>query len=88
MAQQSRLRQLQKFADAQCLPLGLVFSMAFGAFVPAIGVAFSTGDVLAIICVVVIFVVSGLKLKTAEAKEAIAAWQVRAQRATRGVAYS
>ncbi|KAJ1485686.1 hypothetical protein T484DRAFT_1792494 [Baffinella frigidus] len=66
-----------KFAEAQCLPLGLVFSMVFGALIPALGVAASSGDWLAIFCVVAIFLIGGMKLKTAEAKEAMAAWQAR-----------
>jgi len=39
--------------------------------------AASSGDWLAIVCVVAIFLIGGLKLKTAEAKEALAAWQAR-----------
>lgn len=64
-----------KFADAQCLPLGLVGGVILGALIPSIGVALSTGNVAGVVCVLGIFFIAGLKLKTEEAKEALSAYK-------------
>ena len=65
-------KQALKFADAQCLPLGLFFALLLGIAIPVIG-SFLDKAVqgsLSVFCVVALFLISGLKLSTAEAKEA------------------
>ena len=48
-------RKIYKFADAQCLPVGLVVAICFGIIVPPIGVYASKGGILSRVCVIIIF---------------------------------
>ena len=61
-----------KFAVSQCLPLGLVFALIAGAAIPWIGYRVGQGGHVAIFCVVGLFFIAGLRLKTDEAKKALA----------------
>eukprot|EP00802_Teleaulax_amphioxeia_P016662 Tamp_16786.p1 GENE.Tamp_16786~~Tamp_16786.p1 ORF type:complete len:448 (-),score=70.21 Tamp_16786:93-1292(-) len=60
-----------KFADAQCLPLGLVSAVLIGAAIPVVGYNVGQGGYVGIFCVVALFFIAGLKLKTDEAKAAL-----------------
>ena len=64
-----------RFADAQCLPLGLILGLFFGLLVPIIGTTIGQKGVMSFICVIVIFLVSGLKLNTQEAKTALGSYK-------------
>jgi hypothetical protein len=60
----------------QCLPIGLVLAITVGLAAPMLGIAVASARVLGFgvvdtLCVWLIFFVSGLTLKTEEAKEAI-----------------
>ena len=71
-----RLDALGSFCLQHFLPLGLVTLVIFGALVPAPGKALSSGPTSEI-CMSIIFVISGLTLKTADIKEAVHEWMVR-----------
>ena len=60
-----------QFADAQCMPIGLIVGLIFGLLVPVVGTTIGQEGVMSYICVVVIFFISGLKLNTQEAKAAM-----------------
>ncbi len=64
-----------RFADAQCLPLGLILGLFFGLLVPIVGTTIGQKGVMSFICVIVIFLVSGLKLNTQEAKAALGSYK-------------
>ena len=49
-----------KFADAQCLPLGLVFAVLIGAAVPVVGFSVGKGGYVGIFCVISLFFIAGL----------------------------
>ena len=67
-----------KFADAQCLPLGLVFAVLVGAAIPWVGYTVGQGGHMSIFCVVCLFFIAGLKLKHEEAKAALKAYKATA----------
>ncbi len=60
-----------KFAKAQCLPLGLLFGLLMSISLPVIGAYMDQGGFMAYVCIILIFVISGLKLQTAEWTEAM-----------------
>ena len=55
--------RMLKFADAQCLPLGLVSAVLMGIAIPWVGYSIGTGGYMSIFCVVCLFFIAGLKLK-------------------------
>mmetsp|Transcript_46650 Transcript_46650/g.146254 ORF Transcript_46650/g.146254 Transcript_46650/m.146254 type:complete len:376 (-) Transcript_46650:80-1207(-) len=65
-----------KFADAQCLPIGLVSAIIFGIAVPIVGYKVGSGNYAGVLCVVIIFFFAGLKLKTDECKTALKSYKV------------
>ncbi len=64
-----------KFAKAQCLPLGLLFGLITSISLPVIGAYMDQGGYLAYVGIVLIFVISGLKLQTAEWTEAMKSYK-------------
>ena len=67
--------RMLKFADAQCLPLGLVSAVLMGIAIPWVGYSIGTGGYMSIFCVVCLFFIAGLKLKHEEAKAALKAYK-------------
>lgn len=81
---QERFREIAHGARAaalkQCLPLGLIVAIAVGLAAPVVVQAFASVrlagfGVLDTLCVWLIFFISGLTLKTEDAKQALAAWR-------------
>ncbi|XP_065185092.1 uncharacterized protein LOC135815693 [Sycon ciliatum] len=70
----SALRKVGAFAFKHHLPLGLLFAVLLGALWPTPGVAVSKIPAN-YICVILIFLLSGLKLKTDDVKEALKSWK-------------
>ena len=68
-------KKATKFTDAQCLPLGLLFAFIISIIVPVIGAYFDQLGFVSTGCIVLIFVISGLKLKTDEGKEALTSYR-------------
>lgn len=74
----SLLAKAAKFADAQCLPLGLVSAVLIGAAIPWVGYNVGKGGYVSIFCVIALFFIAGLKLKTDEAKTALKSYKASA----------
>lgn len=70
----TRTQQLQSFLFKWHLPIMLVVLVLFGFLVPAPGRWLADNTELSTACVVFIFLVSGLKLKTDEITEALSDW--------------
>lgn len=68
------LRAVRAFLFKQQLPVGLIFVVILGGAWPTPGVALSKLPTN-YICVVIIFLISGLKLKTDDIKDAIKSWK-------------
>mmetsp|Transcript_2864 Transcript_2864/g.7847 ORF Transcript_2864/g.7847 Transcript_2864/m.7847 type:complete len:365 (-) Transcript_2864:321-1415(-) len=65
------VRKAKRVANEQCLPIGLVVGLVFSFAVPAAGAYFDKAGFLSLMCIVVMFVISGLKLKTDEFYDAL-----------------
>jgi solute carrier family 10 (sodium/bile acid cotransporter), member 7 len=63
------------FAKAQCLPLGLMAGLLLSISVPFLGAFLDQSGLLSYVCIVLIFLISGLKLQTAEWNEAMRAYK-------------
>ncbi len=64
-----------KFAKAQCLPLGLLFGLIMSISIPVIGAYIDQGGYMTYICIILVFLISGLKLQTAEWADAIKSYK-------------
>ncbi len=64
-----------KFAKAQCLPLGLLFGLIMSISIPVIGAYMDQGGYISYGCIILIFLISGLKLQTAEWAEAMKSYK-------------
>ena len=63
--------RVSKFARTQCLPLGLLFGMIMSISFPFVGFYLDQGGYVSYACIIIIFIISGLNLQTAEWREAI-----------------
>ena len=75
-----KCQKMRKFALKHFLPLGLVLAILVGLIIPQIGAAFASvriGNygVFQTLFVFVIFIITGLTLKTDDIKKALKAWQ-------------
>ena len=64
-----------KFAKSQCLPLGLLLGLIMSISIPVIGAYMDQGGYMAYVCIILIFLISGLKLQTAEWAEAMRSYK-------------
>ena len=75
-----KCQKMRKFALKHFLPLGLVLAIIVGLIIPQIGAAFASVrigkyGVFQTLFVFVIFIITGLTLKTDDIKKALKAWQ-------------
>lgn len=68
-------RRVWRWCVANFLPISLVLLTIFGAVYPDPGRYMNDETPANIICIVIIFLITGIKLKTAEIKNAIGAWR-------------
>ena len=68
------LRAVGAFLFKHHLPLGLIFAVTLGGLWPTPGVALSKLPT-SYVCVIIIFLISGLKLKTDDIKTALKSWK-------------
>ena len=68
------LRKIKKFLSINALPLFLVLSVIIGAAIPQIGVAIDH-KATTYVCLVIMFLYSGLYLRTSSIKEAFKAYR-------------
>eukprot|EP00304_Pavlova_gyrans_P011932 CAMPEP_0206043336 /NCGR_PEP_ID=MMETSP1466-20131121/8591_1 /ASSEMBLY_ACC=CAM_ASM_001126 /TAXON_ID=44452 /ORGANISM="Pavlova gyrans, Strain CCMP608" /LENGTH=408 /DNA_ID=CAMNT_0053418135 /DNA_START=1 /DNA_END=1227 /DNA_ORIENTATION=+ len=71
---------VKKTAIKQCLPLGLVLAIIFGLAVPMLGATVASWEVIGrgvvqTLCVWIIFLISGMTLKTDDVTKALHAWK-------------
>ena len=68
-------KKLFAFLKSQLLPIGLLVGLVLSVTVPFLGAFLDRGGIFTYVCIVLIFVISGLKLETAEWTDAMKSYK-------------